>query len=231
MARDDLVADCAPFFEQYLRKNRVLSPDTRIDAERLLQTDLQKSTARNAIPGVWQTLLASQDANLCKLIEDAVETRCGTRPETREVAAYLKQFLVTPTPPSPPSASTTSTPADWDTWTPGRKAAWTRKMRQPPPVPADSGEVSCHSRRTAKIRPNTGSYSRLLKRSWTHPQHSGMLTLSEAYELAKTPESEARLAEIDRRIEVRELAEGSRGNLTWKVKQDTIKAAGWRQSE
>ena len=82
------------------------------------QTDLQKSTARNAIPRVWQHSW-TLSANLCKLIEDTVETTCGTRPETHEVGILKTPFLVSSTPPSPPSASTPSTPADWDTWTPG----------------------------------------------------------------------------------------------------------------
>ena len=222
LQRDDLVAECVPFFDLYLRKNRVLLPEARIDAERLLQTDLQKSTARNAIPGVWQTLLGTQDANLCKLIEDEVETKCGTRPETHEVAAFLKQCLASSTRPSPPPASITSTPADWDTWTPGRKAAWTRKIRRQATVPTSSGEISRSSEGTAKISPN--------KRRWTHPQHSGMLTLGEAYAIAKTPESEARLVKVNRRIEAGELAEGSRGNLHWQVTRNTIQAAGWQKS-
>ena len=230
LERDDLDTDCAPFFEQYLRKNRAISLDARMEAERLLQTDLQKSTARKAIPGVWQTLLGTQDTNLCKLIEDAVETKCGTRPETHEVTAFLRQFLVSSTPPSRPSALTISTPADWDTWPPGRKAAWTRKIRQQATVPANSGEVSRRSKGTAKIGLNTGSQSYSQRRRWTHPKHSQILTLNEAYEIAKTPESEARLMEVNRRIEAGELAKGSRGNLHWKVKRVTIQEAGWRRS-
>ncbi len=231
LQRDDLVADCAPFFEQYLCKNRVFSPDARMDAARLLETVLQKSTARNAIPGVWQTLLATLDANLCKLLEDAVEIKCGTRPETHEVAAFLKQCLASSTPPSPPPASTPSTPADWDTWTSGRKAAWTRKSRQQAAAFANNSDRPRRSKGTAKISSNPGSQSRPPKRSWTHPQHSEIFTLSEAYAIAKTRESEAKLADINRRVDARELAEGSRQNLLWHVKQDAVRAAGWRRSE
>lgn len=101
LKRDDLVADCAPFFEQYLRKNRVLSLDARMEAERLLQTD---------------------------------------------------------------------------------------------------------------------------------PQHSKILTLNEAYAIAKTPESEAKLVEVNRRVETRELAEGSRQNLLWQVKKHAVLAAGWQKT-
>lgn len=230
LQRDDLIEDCAPFFEQYLSKNRVLSPDARNDAERLLQTDLQKSTARNAIPRVWQTLLKIQDVNLCKLIEDAVETECGTRPEPHDVVAFLREFPVSSTPPSAPPASTTSTPADWDTWTSGRKAAWTRKTRQQTTVPASSGEMSRRSKGTAKSSPDTGSQSRPPQRSWTHPEHSEILTLSEAYAIAKTPKSEAELTEVNRRVEARELAESSRQNLLLQVKQHAVRAAGWQKS-
>ena len=231
LERGDLVADCAPFFEQYLRKNRVLSPDARIDAARLLETVLQKSTARKAIPGVWQTLLATQDENLCKLIEDAVETKCRIRPETHEVAAFFKQFLVSSTPPSPAFASTTSTPADWDTWTPGRKAAWTRKIRRQTTVPASSGEMSRRSKGTAKIGPNTGIQSYSQKQRWTHPKHSQILTLNEAYAIAKIPESEARLAEVNRQVEAGELAKRRGAVQRRKVKRATIQAAGWRRSD
>ena len=231
LQRDDLVADCAPFFEQYLRKSRVLSPEARIDAERLLQTDLQKSTARNAIPRVWQTLLVTQDANLCKLIEDTVETTCGTRPETHEVAAFLRQFLASSTPSSPPPASTPSTPADWDTWTPGRKAAWTRKSRQQTTASANSGDRLGRSKGTAKIGPNTGIQSYSQKRRWTHPKHSQILTLNEAYAIAKTPESEARLAEVNRQVEAGELAKRRGAVQRRKVKRATIQAAGWRRSD
>ena len=230
LQRDDLVAECVPFFDLYLRKNRVLSPEARIDAERLLQTDLQKSTARNAIPGVWQTLLGTQDANLCKLIEDEVETKCGTRPETHEVAAFLKQCLASLPAPNLPSVSTTSTPADWDTWTPGRKAAWTRKSRQQAAASAMSAIGPRHSKGTTKITSNTGSRSPNQKRRWTHPKHSGILTLNEAYAITKTSESEAKLAEVNRRVEVGELTKHRGSVLRRRVKRETIQAAGWQRS-
>lgn len=230
LERDDLVSDCVPFFEQYLRKNRVLSLDATIEANRLLQTDLQKSTARKAIPSIWQTLLKTQDANLCKLIEDAVETGCGTRPETHEVAAFLKQFLVSLPAPNLPSVSTTSTPADWDTWTPGRKAAWTRKSRQQAAASAMSAIGPRHSKGTTKITSNTGSWSPNQKRRWTHPKHSGILTLNEAYAITKTSESEAKLTEVNRRVEVGELTKHRGSVLRRRVKRETIQAAGWQRS-
>lgn len=111
LQRDDgKLTDHAQFFEKYLSRNRVGLLETKRAAEDLLEGDLQKEKARNAIPSVWRELLGDPDETICSLIADGVQRECGTRPELDDVEAFLKNVLTTSASSSPtPEDSTTST--------------------------------------------------------------------------------------------------------------------------
>lgn len=111
LQRDDSkLTDYAQFFQEYLGRNRVGLLETRRAAEDLLEGDLQKEKARNAIPGVWRELLGDPDETICSLIADGVQRECGTRPELDDVEAFLRGMLTASASSSlAPEASTTST--------------------------------------------------------------------------------------------------------------------------
>ena len=77
------------FLKQHLAKIRVVSGDSKIDAERRLAHKRVQNRAREAIPRAWQSLLSGSDEMLCLLLSEAVETDCGTVPDPEDVAEYL----------------------------------------------------------------------------------------------------------------------------------------------
>ena len=87
---DDKITDYATFFEQYLQRNRVGMPETRLAAEQLRDGDRQREKARLTIASVWHTLLSSPDETLRNLVAEEVERECGTRPELDDVETFIR---------------------------------------------------------------------------------------------------------------------------------------------
>ena len=85
------------YFERYLEKENVLSGRARQDAERDKQSEENRLTAKNAIPGCWEGMLNQPSNELLEMLVDAVEKNCGIRPDTNDVRTFLKgQHLPAP---------------------------------------------------------------------------------------------------------------------------------------
>ena len=97
LRREEKLSEYKGFFEKYLEKGRVLSGRARQDAEQDKESEANRLTAQNAIPGCWQGLLNEPNDELLKLLVDAVEKNCGIRPDPDDVNAFLKdQHSITP---------------------------------------------------------------------------------------------------------------------------------------
>ncbi len=79
----------AEFFNKYLKKTAVFSQQARCDAENLHESTKAREQARDAIPRVWQALLATPDELLRDLLVEAIENDCGTKPELDRVEEFL----------------------------------------------------------------------------------------------------------------------------------------------
>ena len=122
LKREKNISVCAQHFTDYLRKDRVVSGQARQKADERRQSNKEKRKARNAISGVWRDLLAESD-ELRELLEEAVESKCGTKPELDDVKSFLAKqtashssaHLVVPAA-SQPSHSTQAPAAPQSSW-------------------------------------------------------------------------------------------------------------------
>ena len=122
LEREENISDYAQYFTDYLRKDRVVSGQAREIAENRQKSNKEKTKARNAISGVWRDLLAESD-ELRELLEEAVESKCGTKPELDDVKSFLAKqtashsnaHLVVPAA-SQPSHSTQAPAAPQSSW-------------------------------------------------------------------------------------------------------------------
>lgn len=113
LTNEERIPEYVESLEMYLRKNRVVSEQARLDAEQRLKDNRERGKARQAIPGVWKTLLETPDDMLRDLLAEEVARECGTRPRLDDVEAFLKRLsseAVQPPPrPRPPRSTTAST--------------------------------------------------------------------------------------------------------------------------
>ncbi len=105
------------FFSRYLDKVRVISGEARRDAENDKESQANRLTAQNAIPGCWRALLGEPDDILVTLLTEAVEIQSGIRPEPDDVKAFLIEHSYAPPPrkentPDNPPERRGSTPPD-----------------------------------------------------------------------------------------------------------------------
>ena len=91
--KDDKTEEYANFFRRYLAKERVISEEARRDAEELRANTQEKKRARNAIPGVWRTLLEKPNETLSSFVADAVGAEKGIRPELDDVEDFLRRQI------------------------------------------------------------------------------------------------------------------------------------------
>ena len=98
LRREEKIPEYAPFFEDHLEKNQVISDQAKAAAERLHNDNKQKEKALNVMPEVWRRLLETPDEFLRDLLVEAIQSECGTRPELDDVEEFLKTALFKPTP-------------------------------------------------------------------------------------------------------------------------------------
>ena len=97
LRQEEKLGEYKGFFKRYLKKENVLSGKARQDAELDKESEANRLTAQNTIPGCWQGLLNEPNDELLKLLVDAVEKNCGIRPDPDNVKAFLKdQHSITP---------------------------------------------------------------------------------------------------------------------------------------
>ena len=99
LTQEEKLTEYAGFFERYLEKGRVLSGSAWQDAEQDKKSEANRLIAQNAISGSWQDLLSEPDDILVELLVEAVEKKCGIRPEADDVRSFLRdQGSVSTTP-------------------------------------------------------------------------------------------------------------------------------------
>ena len=99
-----------------------------------------------------------------------------------------------------------------------------------PPQTVSGGVVTLQSGLQSTTSTVSQSGNPKGKHHWAHPdQPDKLLTLDQAYQMAKTNESESKMENVPKRVEAGELSRKSIGNYTWKIKQNTVKAAGYTQ--
>ena len=93
-APENHIPKIAESFEAYLRKERVIDEKARRAAEDFHEGNLSKDKAKQALPGVWRSLLQEPaDKDLRELLMRAVESECGTRPEPDDVQEFLGEQI------------------------------------------------------------------------------------------------------------------------------------------
>ena len=102
LTRVERVAEHARFLGKHLRKRRVVSGDARRAAEHLHESSQEREKAREAMPGVWRSMLARPDDMLRDLLMEQVASECGTMPEQDDVESFLKACLAAPAPATRP---------------------------------------------------------------------------------------------------------------------------------
>ncbi len=104
LTREERIPEYVEFFEEHLRKHRVVSGDAQQAAKQRLKSDRERQRARAAIPGAWLTLLEKPEKPLVELLveqlEDEVKKRCGTKPESGDVEAFVMRLRSDPPPQS-----------------------------------------------------------------------------------------------------------------------------------
>ena len=92
------LAENASFFEEHLRRDRVVSGEAKRSADERHEELLRRRRAREAIEPAWNALLAEPDEALCELVSTRVENECGIKPEINAVAEFLVGFSPEPSP-------------------------------------------------------------------------------------------------------------------------------------
>ena len=112
LTREGRIPEYARFLRTHLHKSRVVSGDARRAAEDLLASNQDREKAREAIPGVWRSLLKRPDDMLRDLLMEQVADECGTMPEQDDVESFLKDCLSGEVPEAPdaPTPATKSRP-------------------------------------------------------------------------------------------------------------------------
>ena len=118
------ITEYVKFLEKHLRKDRVVSGDARLSAEKLLKSNRARERARKAIPNAWQALLEAPDEMLRDLLAEKVAIECETTPELDDVEAFLRNHSRAhlATPPEPPEPIQPKTPVNPPIEPPTRKS-------------------------------------------------------------------------------------------------------------
>ncbi len=111
LTNEERIPEYVEYLEMYLRKNRVVSEDARVDAEQRHRSNRERGEARKAIPGVWRNLLETPDDMLRDLLAEEVARACGTRPRLEDVEVFLKRLSSQSVQPPPRPRTSRSTPA------------------------------------------------------------------------------------------------------------------------
>ena len=110
LSQEEKLGEYEGFFKRYLEKSSVLSGKAKQDAERDKESEANRLTAQNAIPSSWQDLLNEPNEELLELLVEAVEKKCGIRPELEDVRSFLSSQPpgASLAPPAPSSIETES---------------------------------------------------------------------------------------------------------------------------
>jgi predicted type IV restriction endonuclease len=89
--------DAVEKFTQYLSRSKVISGEALDAARQEYRSKNRRAQAIAAIPSAWVELIQKGDELLVELIGDAVESKCGVRPEDGDILSFLRNAPVTST--------------------------------------------------------------------------------------------------------------------------------------
>ena len=95
------IPEYVEFFDEHLRKDRVVSGEAKRNAEQRHASNIQRERAQEAIPDAWRSLLREPDEILRDLLAEKVESECGTKPELDDVEMFLRNLSKTSLGPQP----------------------------------------------------------------------------------------------------------------------------------
>ena len=76
---------------EYLQFSRVASGEALKAARAQYQSSNKKALARQTIKTAWEELVDNEEPFLIELVSDAVESKCGVRPDGGDVTTFLKK--------------------------------------------------------------------------------------------------------------------------------------------
>ena len=94
-------SEYAEFLREHLARDRVVSGQAKISAEKRHESNRERNKARRAIHDVWKKLLTEPDETLRDLLAETVESECGTKPDLDDVEAFLRKLALPTLPPEP----------------------------------------------------------------------------------------------------------------------------------
>ncbi len=77
---------------EYLQHGRVASGEALESARSQYRNRNRRSLAQQTIPTAWLELIATEEPLLVETVQDAVESKCGIRPEAADVIGFLRQL-------------------------------------------------------------------------------------------------------------------------------------------
>ena len=89
--REENLRKYADIFNDYLRKDSVVSDSARQKADKMHESNRNRDKARDAISGVWRDLLRTPDEMIRDLIAEETESECGVKPDLDDVEDFLRQ--------------------------------------------------------------------------------------------------------------------------------------------
>ena len=95
------ISEYTSFLETHLRRDRVVSGEAKLSAEKRHTSNWERERVRKAIPRAWQSLFKEPDEKLRDLLAETVERECGGEPDLDDVEAFLKNTKNTTSTPAP----------------------------------------------------------------------------------------------------------------------------------
>lgn len=88
---------------EYLQHDRVISGAALEAAREQYRTRNKQAFARQTIPTAWQELIGEGEPVLVELVQNAVEAKCGIRPDGEDVLHYFRATPLVQTPKTNPA--------------------------------------------------------------------------------------------------------------------------------
>ena len=98
---ENKISEYTEFLREHLARDRVVSGQAKISAEKRHESNRERNKARRAIPDVWKNLVREPDETLRDLLAETVESDCGTKPDLDDVEAFLRKLAPPTSPPEP----------------------------------------------------------------------------------------------------------------------------------
>ena len=92
---DDLsVSSYAEFLTGHLGREAVVSGEARRSADQLLAENQALERAKRTMPDAWRTLLSEPASELCELLGQVLQARCGVKPRADDIDFFLKRAAI-----------------------------------------------------------------------------------------------------------------------------------------